>query len=106
MAVIKTARTGLPAATFATAEPEVGSLVVVIGSPLGFDETVTSGIVSGLHRNMPPSQDSPAALDLLQTDAPISPATQEGPSSARTGKSSAYPRPICRRAQEPWRSAS
>lgn len=86
VAVIKAARTGLPAATFATAEPEVGSLVVVIGSPLGFDETVTSGIVSCLHRNMPPSQDSPAALDLLQTDAPISPGNSGGAVVGQDGK--------------------
>jgi S1-C subfamily serine protease len=60
---------------------------VVIGSPLGLDETVTAGIVSGLHRNMPPSQESPhGAIDLLQTDAPISPGNSGGPVSDANGQ--------------------
>lgn len=79
VAVIKASRTGLPAARFATTTPEVGSLAVVIGTPLGLAETVTAGIVSSLHRNMPPSKESPrGALNLLQTDAPISPGNSGG----------------------------
>lgn len=79
VAVLKVDRSGLPASRFASATPDVGSLTVVIGSPLGLDETVTAGIVSGLHRNMPPSQESPhGAIDLLQTDAPISPGNSGG----------------------------
>ncbi|HKU04179.1 MAG TPA: trypsin-like peptidase domain-containing protein [Arthrobacter sp.] len=79
VAVLKVNRTGLPAAQFASSDPEVGSMTVVIGSPLGLEETVTAGIVSGLHRNMPPSQESPhGAIDLLQTDAPISPGNSGG----------------------------
>lgn len=79
VAVLKATRTGLPAPRFAAASPEIGSLTVVIGSPLGLDETVTAGIVSGLHRNMPPSSESPhGAIDLLQTDAPISPGNSGG----------------------------
>lgn len=87
VAVLKANKTGVPAATFATAEPEVGSLTVVIGTPLGLTETVTSGIVSSLHRNMPPSQDSPnGAIDLLQTDAPISPGNSGGAVAGADGK--------------------
>lgn len=79
VAVLKANRTGLPAPKYATSSPEIGSLTVVIGSPLGLDETVTAGIVSGLHRNMPPSSESPhGAIDLLQTDAPISPGNSGG----------------------------
>jgi len=79
VAVIKADRDHLPAATFATDEPEVGSLAVVLGSPLGLADTVTAGIVSALHRNMPPSQESPHGLvGLLQTDAPISPGNSGG----------------------------
>jgi S1-C subfamily serine protease len=79
VAVLKVGRNGLPAPTYATQTPEVGSLTVVIGSPLGLDETVTAGIVSALHRNMPPSSESPhGAIDLLQTDAPISPGNSGG----------------------------
>ena len=79
VAVIKTDRGSLPAARFSTALPEVGQLAVVIGSPLGLEQTVTAGIVSALHRNMPPSEESPQGLiDLIQTDAPISPGNSGG----------------------------
>ncbi|MDQ0242278.1 MULTISPECIES: trypsin-like peptidase domain-containing protein [Arthrobacter] len=86
VAVIKADRSGLPAARFSTATPEVGALTVVIGTPLGLEETVTSGIVSGLHRNMPPSREQPqGALDLIQTDAPISPGNSGGAVADATG---------------------
>jgi len=87
VAVLKVDRTGLPAARFATSDPEVGSMTVVIGSPLGLEETVTAGIVSSLHRNMPPSKQSPhGAIDLLQTDAPISPGNSGGAVADSTGQ--------------------
>lgn len=77
--VIKADKTNLPAAKFSSSQPEVGQLDVVIGSPLGLDETVTAGIISALHRNMPPSQEAPqGSLDLIQTDAPISPGNSGG----------------------------
>jgi serine protease DegQ len=79
VAVIKADRTNLPAAKFANATPQVGELAVVIGSPLGLVETVTAGIVSGLHRNMPPAKESPHGLiNLMQVDAPISPGNSGG----------------------------
>lgn len=87
VAVVKVDRNGLPAARFATSDPEVGSMTVVIGSPLGLEETVTAGIVSSLHRNMPPSQESPhGAIDLLQTDAPISPGNSGGAVADSSGQ--------------------
>jgi serine protease DegQ len=79
VAVIKAVRSGLPAATFEPALPQVGALAVVIGSPLGLQETVTAGIISSLHRNQPPSEEAPQGLiDLIQTDAPISPGNSGG----------------------------
>ncbi|MEW1820358.1 trypsin-like peptidase domain-containing protein [Arthrobacter sp. NPDC080031] len=79
VAVIRAERSNLPAARFSTATPEAGDLTVVIGTPVGLEDTVTSGIVSGLHRNMPPSREQPqGALDLIQTDAPISPGNSGG----------------------------
>ncbi|GAB2739015.1 S1C family serine protease [Sinomonas soli] len=87
VAVLKAGRTGLPAPKYAGSPPEIGSLTVVIGSPLGLDETVTAGIVSGLHRNMPPSKESPhGAIDLLQTDAPISPGNSGGAVADASGQ--------------------
>ncbi|GAB3569364.1 hypothetical protein GCM10027405_32460 [Arthrobacter alkaliphilus] len=78
VAVVKADRNNLPAARFPTTLPIVGQLAVVIGSPLGLEETVTAGIISALHRNMPPSEGSPGLIDLIQTDAPISPGNSGG----------------------------
>lgn len=78
LAVIRVERDGLPAATFAEELPRVGELAVAIGNPLGFENTVTAGIVSGLHRSIPSGGQTPALVDLLQTDAPISPGNSGG----------------------------
>ena len=79
IAVIQANRTGLPAATFQKPLPQVGELAVVMGSPLGFEATVTSGIISGLHRQIPGSASAGAPLvDLIQTDAAISPGNSGG----------------------------
>jgi S1-C subfamily serine protease len=79
LAVIRVDRKGLPAATFASGLPQVGALAIVLGSPLGFEKTVTAGIVSGLHRQIPGSASQTRALvDLIQTDAAISPGNSGG----------------------------
>jgi S1-C subfamily serine protease len=79
VAVLKVNKTGLPAATFEQELPQVGSLAVAIGSPLGFENTVTAGIISGLQRTIPGSaQESEALVDLIQTDAAISPGNSGG----------------------------
>lgn len=79
VAVLQADRKGLPAASFEKSLPPVGALAVVLGSPLGFENTVTSGIVSGLHRDIPGSASTGAPLvDLMQTDAPISPGNSGG----------------------------
>jgi serine protease DegQ len=79
LAVVRVDRKGLPAATFQNALPEVGSPAVVLGSPLGFERTVTAGIISGLHRSIPGSAaETRALVDLIQTDAAISPGNSGG----------------------------
>ena len=79
LALVRVGRNGLPAASFQTALPPVGALAVVLGSPLGFEKSVTAGIVSGLHRSIPGSaRESAALIDLMQTDAPISPGNSGG----------------------------
>lgn len=79
LALVQADRRGLPPARFQTALPAVGNLAVVIGSPLGFQGTVTAGIISGLHREIPGSAaESQSLVDLMQTDAPISPGNSGG----------------------------
>ncbi|MBT2512003.1 trypsin-like peptidase domain-containing protein [Arthrobacter sp. ISL-30] len=79
LALVEAQRTGLPAAKFQTDLPRIGELAVVIGSPLGFENTATSGIISGLHRQIPGSAASSQSLvDLIQTDAAISPGNSGG----------------------------
>lgn len=79
VAVLRVDREGLPAASFADELPEVGELAVAIGNPLGFEHTVTAGVVSGLHRSIPGSAGiTPSLVDLIQTDAPISPGNSGG----------------------------
>ncbi len=79
LAVLEADRKGLPAARFADQLPAIGELAVAIGNPLGFENTVTAGIVSGLGRAIPGSAPASLALvDLIQTDAPISPGNSGG----------------------------
>lgn len=59
--------------------PRVGELVIAMGSPLGFENSVAAGIVSGLGREIPGSaRQSRALVDLVQTDAAISPGNSGG----------------------------
>lgn len=79
LAVIRVDRADLPAATFRQDLPRVGELALAIGNPLGFEESVTAGIISGLGRSIPGSAaTAPALIDLVQTDAPISPGNSGG----------------------------
>lgn len=59
----------LPAAEFGnSSELQIGELVVAIGNPLGYDNTVTDGIVSGLNRQLSDYTDE---MTLIQTNAAI-----------------------------------
>lgn len=55
-----------------------GEPVIAIGNPFGYHHTVTEGIISALHRDIPVNgvQDYP---DLIQTDASINPGNSGGP---------------------------
>jgi S1-C subfamily serine protease len=79
LAVVRTARAGLPVPEYRTELPRVGEPVIAIGSPLGFEGTVTAGIVSALDREIPGSAaQSRALVDLIQVDAAISPGNSGG----------------------------
>lgn len=78
LAVLRVKREGLPAATFEPALPDVGELAIAMGNPAGFEQSVTAGIISGLHRAIPSGGRTPALVDLIQTDAAISPGNSGG----------------------------
>ncbi len=91
IAVIKVDRTGLPAAEFgSTKKIQVGDLAVAIGSPFGFEHTVTSGIISALNRTVSmPDEDTKEVktyTNLIQTDAPINPGNSGGALSDVQGR--------------------
>lgn len=71
-----------PAAFGSSADLQVGDQVVAIGSPLGLDGTVTSGIVSALNRPVTAGDRSGGQTSTfggIQTDAPINPGNSGGP---------------------------
>jgi serine protease Do len=63
----------------------VGEDVAAIGNPLGLDQTLTRGFVSGMNRILP---ETPFSLlePLIQTDAPINPGNSGGPLVNRCGE--------------------
>lgn len=81
LAIVKVDMTGLPVATLGDSdELEVGEIAVAIGNPLGleFQRTVTSGIISGLHKSIQINSNN-LIEDLIQTDASINPGNSGGP---------------------------
>jgi len=82
IAVLKVERPGLVTASLGDSDAVVvGDPVVAIGSPLGLAGTVTSGIVSALHRPVRLSgegSDTNAVISAVQTDAPINPGNSGG----------------------------
>jgi len=90
IAVLRVDRDDLPAAKFSKSEDlVVGQLAVAIGSPSGFESTVTSGVISGLDREVPPEftgRFEPSLVDLVQTDAAISPGNSGGALADRDGE--------------------
>jgi serine protease Do len=57
---------------------DVGEWVVAIGNPLGFDWTVTAGVISAVERDAP-SPVGQTIRGLIQTDAAINPGNSGGP---------------------------
>jgi putative serine protease PepD len=91
IAVVKIDATGLPPMAIGNSDTlVVGQLVVAIGSPLGFNQTVTSGIVSALNRSVSATNDTTGQTEtlngLIQTDAPINPGNSGGALCASDSK--------------------
>jgi serine protease Do len=76
VALIKIEAAGLPAVRLGDpAKLKVGEWVVAIGSPFGFESTVTAGIVSAKGRSLPQENFVP----FIQTDVAINPGNSGGP---------------------------
>jgi S1-C subfamily serine protease len=84
LAVLKVRRTGLPVARFGrSANLRIGDATIVVGSPFGFQGSVTTGIISALHRvvKVPDSETGEPGrelVDAIQTDAAINPGNSGG----------------------------
>ncbi|MDQ2985256.1 MAG: trypsin-like peptidase domain-containing protein [Armatimonadota bacterium] len=72
LALLKVAATGLPAAELGDSDTAtVGQWVLAIGNPLGYEGTLSVGVVSALNRDLPLGPESAALMGAIQTDAAI-----------------------------------
>jgi Do/DeqQ family serine protease len=81
LAVVKiNAGNDLPVASLGSSQNvQVGDWAIAVGNPLGFDNTVTLGIISTLKRSSAQVGISDKRLDFIQTDAAINPGNSGGP---------------------------
>lgn len=76
VAVLKINASNLPIVKIGDPQQsKVGQWVVAIGSPYGFENTVTSGIISAKGRSLPEENYTP----FIQTDVPVNPGNSGGP---------------------------
>lgn len=82
IAVVKVDKKGLPIAEFGSSKSlDVGELAVAIGSSFGFQNTVTTGVISGLNRTFQADAitgQGQTYSNLIQTDASINPGNSGG----------------------------
>ncbi len=85
LAVIKIDAPGLaPVDLGDSSTLEVGQWVMAVGNPLGFDNTVSVGVVSSMNRSLPVEQG--LLVNAIQTDAAINPGNSGGALTDTTGR--------------------
>lgn len=85
LALLKIDETNLPTVEIGKSDSlEVGEWVLAIGSPFGFEYSVTAGIVSAMGRSLPDSTGS--YVPFIQTDVAINPGNSGGPLFDLEGK--------------------
>ncbi|MCQ2752520.1 MAG: trypsin-like peptidase domain-containing protein, partial [Coriobacteriales bacterium] len=89
LAILKIDKVGLPALEWGDSTAlKVGEWVMAIGSPYGYEQTVTTGVVSALYRSdvISDSTSTTVYTDMIQTDAAINPGNSGGALVNKEGK--------------------
>ena len=80
VALIKIAATNLPFVHFGDpSKIRPGQWAIAIGSPFGFENSVTAGVISAVNRPLPADESGSSYVSFIQTDAAVNPGNSGGP---------------------------
>jgi len=78
LALVRVGASDLPFAALADEVPRAGQLAVAIGNPLGFESTVSAGVISAIGRALR-GRDGRLIENVIQHTAPLNPGSSGGP---------------------------